>query len=405
MWRGVKTYDQLRAANLRHLITNTDRYGKVAGIWFDGGGKWDMNDPVNKDFFKPLFKAQPWLIMSPRCGHPDHRPDWRCSEQRLGRFRLNPQWEMCIPIESSVWFWAGGKAANTKDVDRCVKLLIMCAVRDGNLLLNISPMPNGKIQPLQAAVLRGIGRWLGRFGRTIYATRGGPYMPGTWGGATRKGKKVHLHILQELPGGELDLPPLPAAVLSARMLTGGAVKAVAEKRRLRLELDEEARRAPIDRIVELEIDRDSMDIEPIKTQRTRSLARDAAASASSFFSYRRPSGKTVHDSPSKVIGNEDGKGGYWTAKADDPKPWIALDLRKPRAFREIYLVEKHTRIRKFEIQARDEKTGKWKTLYRGRRMNYTSVRLPEPVTARKVRVLILETEGGPPQISFFDILG
>ena len=42
-----ETYDQLRAKNIQHLITNTDRYGKVAGIWWDGGGKWNMEDPSN----------------------------------------------------------------------------------------------------------------------------------------------------------------------------------------------------------------------------------------------------------------------------------------------------------------------------------------------------------------------
>jgi hypothetical protein len=128
LWRGVTTYDQLRAKNIQHLITNTDRYGKVAGIWWDGGGKWNMDDPANKDFFKPLFDAQPWLIMSPRCGHPEHKADWRCTEQRLGGFNRDPQWEMCIPIESSVWFWSGGKEANTKDFEHCTKLLVMCTV-------------------------------------------------------------------------------------------------------------------------------------------------------------------------------------------------------------------------------------------------------------------------------------
>ena len=189
LWRGVKTYDELRARNIQHLITNTDRYGKVAGIWWDGGGKWNMEDPSNNRFFEPLYKAQPWLIMSPRCGHPKHNTDWRCTEQRVGGFNMDTQWEMCVPIESSVWFWSGGKEANTKDLEHCVKLLAMCASGDGNLLLNISPMPDGRIQPLQAEILRGMGQWLDRYGESIYGTRGGPYMPGIWGGSTRKRKQ------------------------------------------------------------------------------------------------------------------------------------------------------------------------------------------------------------------------
>ena len=124
MWRGVKTYDELRAKNIEYLITHTERYGKVAGIWWDGGGQWNMEDPANKDLFKILFGAQPWLIMNSRCGHPDNKADWRSPEQRIGAFKMRPQWETCIPIESSIWFLAGGKKAKTKDVAGCLRISI-----------------------------------------------------------------------------------------------------------------------------------------------------------------------------------------------------------------------------------------------------------------------------------------
>ncbi len=402
LWRNVKTYDELRAKNILHLITNTDRYGKVAGIWWDGGGKWDMREPANRGLLRRLFQAQPWLIMSPRCGHPDHKPDWRCSEQRVGAFKMEPQWEMCVPIESSVWFWAGGKENNTKDVEHCLKLLVMCATRDGNLLLNISPMPDGRIQPLQASILRGMGRWLRRYGESIYSTRGGPYRPGPWGGATRRGNTVYLHVLQVLQDGQLQLPPLPARVVSASMLTGGTVRLEQDDKGLRLFLDDVARQAPIDRIVKLTVDRNTLELEPIRTDGSSSLASQATAVASSEFSYKRPSGKRVVDAAANVVRSDGGPGGYWTAQPDDQQPWLALQFQKPVTFRQVYVVEKHTRIRKFEIQAAGG-TGQWQTLYRGERMNYCSVRLAQPVTASRVRVVVLETANDPPQIRQFDI--
>ena len=66
---------------------------------------------------------------------------------------------------------------------------------------------------------------------------------------------------------------------------------------------------------------------------------------------------------------------------DDREPWLAVELKNPAAFQQIYLVEQHTRIRRFEVQCRDEGDDRWQMLYRGGRMNYCSVRLPEPVTA------------------------
>jgi alpha-L-fucosidase len=248
-----------------------------------------------------------------------------------------------------------------------------------------------------------MGQWLGRYGESIYGTRGGPYMPGPWGGATRQGNKVYLHVLQELLGGELVLPALPLRVVSQRMLTGGTVTVQQDQKHLRVVLDEAARSAPIDRIVELELDGDALEIEPIKTDRSVSLTQNATATASSEYSYERPSGRRVCDAAANAIGSQAGRGRYWTASADDAAPWIAVDLGKPVLIRQICLVEKHTRIRAFEVQFFQEVTGRWQTIYKGGRVNYCSVCLAKLIAARRVRVNVLKTEGGPPQIGRIDL--
>ena len=58
-------------------------------------------------------------------------------------------------------------------------------------------------------------------------------------------------------------------------------------------------------------------------------------------------------------------------------------------FQQIYLVENHTRIRKFDVKCYGNDGDRWQTVCRGGRMNYCSVRLAKPVTARKVRVNVL----------------
>ena len=72
-----------------------------------------------------------------------------------------------------------------------LRLLANVAGRDGNLLLNVGPGPDGRIDPAQAARLREIGAWLGKYGESIYATRGGPFLPGDYGASTRRDTTYH----------------------------------------------------------------------------------------------------------------------------------------------------------------------------------------------------------------------
>jgi len=60
-----------------------------------------------------------------------------------------------------------------------------------------------------------------KYGESIYATRGGPFLNGAWGGSTFKGKSIYLHILQ-WDDHQLVLPSLPRRIVRSTLLTGGA---------------------------------------------------------------------------------------------------------------------------------------------------------------------------------------
>jgi alpha-L-fucosidase len=94
--------------------------------------------------------------------------------------------------------------------------------RDGNLLLNVGPRPDGQIDLPQAERLREIGAWLRRYGESIYATRGGPFLPSDYGVSTRRDKTIYVHVLK-WPEGKLLLPAIPAKIVRASVLTGGEV--------------------------------------------------------------------------------------------------------------------------------------------------------------------------------------
>jgi alpha-L-fucosidase len=107
---------------------------------------------------------------------------------------------------------------------------VRAAGSNANFLLNVGPMPDGRIQAEFVTRLREIGAWMARNGEAIYGTRGGPVAPQTWGVTTRKGNRVYVHVLDapESANRALLLPPLGAKVRSARFLSAGRAATFSE---------------------------------------------------------------------------------------------------------------------------------------------------------------------------------
>lgn len=61
---------------------------------------------------------------------------------------------------------------------------------------------------------------------------------------------------------------------------------------------------------------------------------------------------------------------------------------RPRAFDTISLREKFNRIRGFRIEIQDGDT--WRTIHEGRALDLFTLSLPEPVTARKIRLVVTD---------------
>jgi alpha-L-fucosidase len=208
--------------HLRELLGN---YGTIDLLWFDYDGGPAVWDPVRT--YGLVRSLQPRIIMDERLSlgpykendplRIDSLADYRTPEQRVGAFDTKIPWETCMTLGTQ-WSW---KPADTiKTPAECIRILVGCATGDGNLLLDVGPMPDGRIEPRQVSVLKEIGVWLGRYGESIYGTRGGPFPNGSWGGATCKGNVVYLHIVR-WDRNDLRLPPLKATIRHSTILTGG----------------------------------------------------------------------------------------------------------------------------------------------------------------------------------------
>jgi alpha-L-fucosidase len=148
------------------------------------------------------------------------------------------------------WSWKPNDSMKTTaDV---IRILAGCAGGDGNLLLNVGPMPDGRVEPRQVEVLKGVGGWLAAFGESIYGTRGGPFKPGRYGASTRKGNTIFLHVFH-WTDDPLRLPAIPAKVVGSRVLTGGRATVRQTESGLEVALAEKNRQ-PADTVVALELD-------------------------------------------------------------------------------------------------------------------------------------------------------
>ncbi len=132
---------------LRELCSN---YGKIDIIWFDGlGGKaedWD-----SERLFKMIRELLPDVVINNRAGL---EADFGTPEQHVGGFDRDRSWESCITICRQ---WAWKPDDRMKSLEQCLGVLLRTAGGDGNLLFNVGPMPDGRIEPRQVERLRDIG--------------------------------------------------------------------------------------------------------------------------------------------------------------------------------------------------------------------------------------------------------
>src|SRR5690606_23266247 len=134
----------------------------------------------------------------------------------------------------------------------CLHHLIHTVTRDGNYLLNVGPTGAGEIEARQIDLLQQVGNWIGKYERTIYGTRGGPFLPGEWGGATYAENNIYLHITS-WPENTLVLSKWKQPVVAWRGLNVNGIDVIETDTHIIVTLAVEER-DPIDTIVELRLE-------------------------------------------------------------------------------------------------------------------------------------------------------
>lgn len=218
------SYINFMKAQLTELIT---KYPGVKGIWFDGD--WERSN-VNwhyDEIYGLIHKLNP-AIMVGNNHHMEPKPgeDFQMFEKDLpgenntgfsGKSKIGAlPLETCETINNSWGFNINDRSF--KSSKQIIRYLVNAAGRNANFLLNIGPMPNGKIQSEFTDTMAIVGTWIKNNGQSIYGTRGSGIAPQPWGVVTQKDKQLYVHILTMPQQPYIFIPGIKASVKTASLL-------------------------------------------------------------------------------------------------------------------------------------------------------------------------------------------
>ena len=183
-WESFKkfTYNQIE-----ELMSD---YGKMDILWLDGGWvrplssvdtsvEWQRTITHNQDIdmaniARMARTHQPGLLVVDRTVHGEYE-NYVTPEQQVPATYLPYPWESCMTLGNS---WSYVPNDEYKSSRKVIHLLTEIVSKNGNLLLNIGPGPDGEWDPNAYARLEDIGKWMQVNGEAIYDAEADAALPG-----------------------------------------------------------------------------------------------------------------------------------------------------------------------------------------------------------------------------------
>ena len=194
---------------IRELMSN---YGKVSVLWYDGLRPDSPEIWRSNEMNAMVRRLQPGIVINNRNGL---EGDFGTPENVV-----TPEsrpWEACWTTNDTWGYCPGDR--NWKTTMALIDLLVSCAARGGNLLLNVPPDPDGRMPDDPVERLREVGIWMRANGKAIYGSERAPIAPGL-GYASRKGNTLYFYV-KRWAGSSLSVGWLNGTPTSARVLGTG----------------------------------------------------------------------------------------------------------------------------------------------------------------------------------------
>lgn len=362
------------------LIQN---YGPLFTLWYDVPQEFDK--ARGERVLKLIRGLQPDIVVNNRTGAPG---DYDTPEQKIGGFKRDRPWETCMTI-CRQWSW---KPDDTmKSLEQCVRTLLQTAGGDGNLLFNVGPMADGRIEQRQIDRLAEMGAWIGKNGAGIYASRGGPYKPGSWGASTiSKDGKINLFVFQGLEKGPVVLPALAAKVVKATLVDGTDVAVKQSDAGLELSVPP-ARIDPIATTIQLTIEGDAMAIAPIAVSAPDPGAPGLRADVKKVTASNVYQNQHAYDA---AKANDQDDASRWATDSGLHEAWIAFEFAGAKKLIGVRVKNEYPdRVTGFVLEKREG--ADWKPFKEGEKLGENTVLTFEAVEADSVRLRVTKASDGP----------
>lgn len=161
-WAKTRAYVHRQVEELLTL------YGPIDYFWFDGLWPRTAEDLQASTLVARMRELQPHILINNRLGGPESGDVGTPEHRIVAEDRL---WESCQVSTWRLWGYTIGE--RWRPADRLLDMLCECASKNGNLLLNVGPQPDGQLPPEFVTRALRIGQWLRIHGEAIYGTDGG----------------------------------------------------------------------------------------------------------------------------------------------------------------------------------------------------------------------------------------
>jgi len=187
-----KYFEQFAKPQIKELLT---QYGPLGIMWFDGIGKKTAEQ--NEEIIAMVRKYQPDCLINSRLG------DWKTYEwgdyrsmddNQVSNRDLSYGWENPGTINHTYGYNKHDK--DWKSATEIIHMLVDIASNGGNYLLNIGPKADGSIPAESVRVLQEVGKWMEKYGESIYGTTPGSIEKPEWGRCTAKDDRLYLHVFE-----------------------------------------------------------------------------------------------------------------------------------------------------------------------------------------------------------------
>jgi alpha-L-fucosidase len=172
---------------VRELLTG---YGRVDLLWFDGGWERTADEWRTRELEALIRSLQPDILVNDRL---PGAGDFDTPEQFIPAEPPARAWETCLTINES---WGYNPADRRfKTARQLVHAVAEVAGKGGNLLLNVSPMGDGSIQPEHLERLAVLETWMAAHREAVVGTQAGLAPWQFYGPSTRRGDRIFLFLL------------------------------------------------------------------------------------------------------------------------------------------------------------------------------------------------------------------